>query len=152
MAMELVTGGDVTDLVSRRGGLLPVPEALRLLIGCCHGLEAVAEAGFIHRDIKPSNIFLTEDGRPKLADLGLASSLLHDGTNEALAHMGTPAYMSPEQARGEELDIRSDLYSLGATLYYMVTGRPRFRVLIRLKWSKPCLSAKRQILVRQFQA
>jgi serine/threonine protein kinase len=127
MALELVTGGDVTDLVSRRGGLLPVPVALRLLVGCCEGLAAVAEAGFIHRDIKPSNIFLTEKGQPKLADLGLASSLQHDGTNEALAHRGTPAYMSPEQARGDELDIRSDLYSLGATLYYMVTGRPPFQ-------------------------
>ena len=126
MTMELVSGGDLIDLVSRRGGLLPVPEALRLAIGCCAGLGAVEEAGFVHRDIKPGNIFLSEEGVPKLADLGLASHTQHEEDGVQLQHMGTPAYMSPEQATGDELDIRSDIYSLGATIYFMVTGHPPF--------------------------
>ena len=128
MALELVTGGDLNKLLKTRGRL-EEREVLRLIIGCCRGLEAIEAAGLIHRDIKPANIFLTRDGQPKIGDLGLARQADGDDRMTLTGHSwGTPAYMSPEQVRGEaDLDIRSDLYSLGATMFCLLTGHPPFQ-------------------------
>ncbi|MCK6487182.1 MAG: FapA family protein [Planctomycetes bacterium] len=123
MALELVTGGDLLDLLERRPDGLKESLCLTLMRDCLLGLEAIEQAGLIHRDIKPANIFLTERGQAKLADLGLARSQGGTGNTVAGMIMGTPAYMSPEQAQGGDLDIRSDLFSIGATLFHLLTGR-----------------------------
>ncbi len=128
MALELVTGGDAAQLAARFNGKLPEARALELLIDCAKGLQALYDARLVHRDLKPSNIFITGDGVAKLGDLGLARS--EDGADRMTmtGHLvGTPAFMSPEQAGGEgTVDIRSDIYSLGATLFALVAGRQPF--------------------------
>jgi eukaryotic-like serine/threonine-protein kinase len=128
MAMELVTGGDAKQLAQRYDGVVPELRALEVIRDCAEGLEAINAARLVHRDIKPANIFLTREGRAKLADLGLVRNE-QDGERLTItgALVGTPAYMSPEQANNEQdLDIRSDIYALGATLFCLVTGRPPF--------------------------
>jgi eukaryotic-like serine/threonine-protein kinase len=123
MALELVTGGDLHKLLKRRGRLA-VDDALGYLIGCAKGLDAIHQAGLVHRDIKPANIFLDKDGTPKMGDLGLARAA--DGEDRMTMtgnSWGTPSYMSPEQVKGvADLDIRADIYSLGATLYTLLIG------------------------------
>jgi hypothetical protein len=127
MALEFVGGGDAAALVKQQGGKLREGRALEIIRDCAAGLKAIHLAGLIHRDIKPSNILLGERGIAKLGDLGLARG--SDEEEGLIAHggtAGTPAYISPEQAGGATLDIRSDIYSLCATLYKLVTGRPPF--------------------------
>ena len=129
MALELLQGGDVRHYIEAAGGKISPQRAIEIFSDMVHGLTAIEDVGLLHRDIKPANIFLTTDGRAKLADLGLARSTMGDDRMTMTGQtVGTPAFMSPEQARGNaELDIRSDIYSLGATLYYMVCGRPPFK-------------------------
>lgn len=124
LVQELVTGGSVKDLLLASGGILDERRAMELIADCCSGLQAIHEAGLVHRDIKPDNILLTSDGCAKLADFGLAKPVANaEQLTVTGATIGTPAYMSPEQAQGaKNLDIRSDIYSLGATLYCLVTG------------------------------
>jgi serine/threonine-protein kinase len=81
--------------------------------------------GFVHRDIKPKNIMITSEGEIKLCDLGLAKSMIYSHKS-TLSALGTPYYMSPEQARTSKVDIRSDIYSLGMTLYHMLAGKPPY--------------------------
>lgn len=103
-------------------------EALKIALDVASALQHAHERGLIHRDVKPDNIMLHKD-RAKLADMGLARPTADErwAMAEAGLAVGTPYYISPEQARGEvQIDIRTDLYSLGATLYHMVTGRPPF--------------------------
>lgn len=123
MALELVTGGDLHKLLKRRGHIA-VDDALRWISGCAKGLDAIHAAGLVHRDIKPANIFLDRDGTPKIGDLGLARAA--DGEDRMTmtgSSWGTPSYMSPEQIKGvADLDIRADIYSLGATLYTLLIG------------------------------
>jgi serine/threonine protein kinase/uncharacterized protein (DUF342 family) len=131
MALELVTGGDLRQLLTREGGRIEAWRAVHLLRDCLTGLAAIQAAGLIHRDIKPGNIFLTAEGIPKLADLGLArgSSETPGGAELTMPGMivGTPAYIAPEQARSvSDLDIRADLYALGATLFHCIAGRPPY--------------------------
>jgi serine/threonine-protein kinase len=126
--MEYVAGATVFDKLDR-GERYSEKEALNLMIQIAKALVHAHKAGFIHRDVKPKNIMITPDGVAKLADMGLAreASDLEAAQAEAGKAYGTPYYIAPEQIRGElDVDQRADLYSLGATLYHMVTGRVPF--------------------------
>src|SRR5688572_16348650 len=126
IAMAYYQGESLRQRIER--GPLPVPEALRIAAQVARGLEAAHRAGIVHRDVKPANIMLPAGGEVKVLDFGLAKlegearRLTRTGTT-----MGTVAYMSPEQARGDEVDARSDLWSLGVVLYEMLTGRLPFK-------------------------
>ncbi|MGE0710106.1 MAG: protein kinase [Planctomycetota bacterium] len=120
-AMELVEGLDLSRLVAARGGLPPA-EALALVAAALEGLGAAHAAGIVHRDLKPTNLLVDAAGRVKLCDLGLARALDMTRLTTSGTVLGTPAYMSPEQARGEEESARSDLYSLGVVLYELLAG------------------------------
>jgi Protein kinase domain len=131
-SMEFVDGESVKDVIERQGGC-PLSLVGQVMLGMSEALVYAEAQGIVHRDIKPDNIMLTNGGVVKLADLGLALQL---GGEEGLIEkdekgrgkvMGTPLYMSPEQARALPVDSRSDQYSLGATLYHMLTGKPPFR-------------------------
>jgi serine/threonine-protein kinase len=127
LAMELLSGGSLQHLLDRRGPL-PWREATRLAADACRGLVAAHAAGLLHRDIKPSNILLNAAGAAKLGDFGLALPERAEGgrlTREGMI-VGTPEYMSPEQCRGDALDDLSDVYSLGATYYALLVGRPPY--------------------------
>jgi serine/threonine protein kinase len=130
IVFEFIEGVNLRDLVEQKGPL-PLPEALSYTLQMAHALEHAASRNVVHRDIKPSNVIITEGGRAKLVDMGLAR--LHQprpGGGELTASgvtLGTFDYISPEQARDPRCaDVRSDLYSLGCTVYYMLTGRPPF--------------------------
>ncbi len=136
IAMELVAGGTLQERVSRQGPL-PVGEVVDSVLQIMAGLEAAQRAGILHRDIKPSNCFIEADGTVKIGDFGLSISTFVR-TEPALtatgAFLGTPAFSSPEQLRGDELTVRSDIYSVGVTLYYLLTGHHPFEApdLVRL--------------------
>ncbi len=125
IVMELMPGHTLKDLVEREGPL-PQGEAVRKIMDVIEGLDEAHKLGVIHRDVKPSNCFLDEDGRVKVGDFGLSKSLL--GSDADLtrtgAFLGTPHYASPEQIKGEPVDARSDVYSVAATLYYLLAGGP----------------------------
>lgn len=127
IAMELVPGGTLRDRVVARGPL-PVGEAVDATMQIITGLEAAQASGILHRDVKPSNCFEDIDGTVKIGDFGLSvSSIRTDAIVTAHgAVLGTPAFSSPEQLRGEELNARSDIYSVGGTLFYLLTGRTPF--------------------------
>src|SRR5262245_44611088 len=128
ITMELVPGGTLKDRVKARGPL-GVAEAVDVILQVISGLEAAGVAGILHRDIKPSNCFIEGDGHVKIGDFGLSiSTLARDETHLTAGGtiVGTPAFASPEQLRGDELDVRSDIYSVGATLYYLLCGRAPF--------------------------
>jgi serine/threonine protein kinase/ABC-type branched-subunit amino acid transport system substrate-binding protein len=123
IAMELITGGNVCEQLRDAGGYPPI-EATRLIADACRGLVAAHETGLVHRDIKPENLLRTKDGAIKLADFGLAKGAVEN--TESLTRdgqvIGTPSYMSPEQCRAQMVDSRSDVYSLGATYFTLLTG------------------------------
>lgn len=123
LIMEFVDGGSLLDKC--REAALPLDEAINLACQLCDGLAKAHDLGIIHRDIKPANVLLTKDGIPKLTDFGLAKAQAGDhGQTVTGAVLGTPDFMPPEQRRDASLvDHRSDLWSLAATLYQMVTGR-----------------------------
>ncbi|MFO0969586.1 MAG: serine/threonine-protein kinase [Gemmataceae bacterium] len=130
-AMEYLPGLDLEELIERAGPL-PVDRVIDLVRQACRGLAAAHAQGLVHRDIKPANLFLVErDGRDlvKLLDFGLVKPRA-ESTSERLtqdgAISGTPLFMSPEQACGRPADCRSDIYSLGAVAYALLTGRPPF--------------------------
>lgn len=128
IAMELVPGGTLQDRVRAEGPLAP-SEAVEAALQIIAGLEAAQQVGILHRDVKPSNCYLAEDGTVKIGDFGLSISTAVR-TEPALTasgnFLGTPAFCSPEQLRGEELSARSDMYAVGATLFYLLTGRTPF--------------------------
>ncbi len=123
-AMEVVTGGSVEDQLARDGAY-PIADATRMMIEACRGLSAAHDAGLIHRDIKPSNLLLTAEGTVKVSDFGLAKRTQSQSMQVTRAGqiIGTPYYMSPEQCQSQEVDTRSDIYSLGATYYSLLTGK-----------------------------
>ena len=123
IAMEYIKGGSLKDRIKKRGRI-EIDESLSIIESISKALDYAHSKGFIHRDIKPENIMFREDGTPVLVDFGIAKAV---GSNTRLTKtgmsIGTPHYMSPEQARGKELDGRSDYYSLGVVLYEMLTGK-----------------------------
>ncbi len=128
LAEEYVAGPTLRAWLAERGPL-DARQALSVLLQVGSALERAGASGVVHRDIKPENLLVTPAGEVKVADFGLARVLAAaealDLTSEGTA-LGTPLYMSPEQAAGESVDARSDLYSLGATIYHLVAGRPPF--------------------------
>jgi hypothetical protein len=126
IAMELMPGATLRDLVVSEGPLPPAVAVAKAL-DVIEGLEALHRRGIIHRDIKPGNCFLEDNGRVKVGDFGLALSLLANGDATRGKFAGTPLFASPEQHRGEPLDARTDVYSVSATLYYLLTGRVPFQ-------------------------
>ena len=128
IAQEYVAGMNMRDYILKKGPP-PVHIAVHLMKQVAAALQAAAERGIVHRDIKPENILLTRKGIAKVVDFGLAQ-LTQGGDlrlTQAGMTMGTPLYMSPEQVQGLKVDQRSDLYSLGATFFHLLTGRPPFR-------------------------
>jgi eukaryotic-like serine/threonine-protein kinase len=126
IAMELMPGGTLGDVLKRRGALPPA-EAVDHALQILDGLEAAHAAGFLHRDLKPSNCFLDGKGVTKIGDFGLSRLVTSDSDLTATgSFLGTPSYASPEQVRGRDVDLRSDLYSFGATLYALLAGAPPF--------------------------
>ena len=129
-AMEFVDGETLEALIHRRGRL-EIDLALEIVTQVAAGLTAIHKQHLVHRDIKPSNIMLSwEEGRlenVKIIDLGLAKGVTEDTLSIAGSFIGTPTYASPEQFAGLGTDIRSDLYSLGVTLWEMLSGKPPFQ-------------------------
>ena len=126
-AMELLEGGDTQKLLEERG---PLPSPVVALIGAeaATGLGEAAHAGIIHRDVKPANLGISRHGVLKVTDFGLAKSYAADKSLTARGMVvGTADYIAPEQARGEDLDERADVYSLGCTLFHLLTGHPPYR-------------------------
>jgi serine/threonine protein kinase len=124
-AMEYVDGETLTARL-RREKRLPWREAVELSIQICVALKAAHDAGIIHRDLKPSNLLLTPEGQIKLTDFGVAQVFAGSKLTITGGIIGTAEYMSPEQGQGRRITKRSDLYSLGAVMYVMLTGRPPF--------------------------
>jgi len=126
LAMQYVFGSSLDKVLEERGRL-PLSETIPIVKGVARALDAARLKGVIHRDIKPANILMTDDGAVKVVDFGLArGGDPSDSLSTPGQIVGTPFYMSPEQAQGIVLDPRSDLYSLGATFYHLVTGRRAF--------------------------
>ena len=126
ITMELLSGGTLKDRVSAEGPLPPA-EAVSAVLDIIGGLDAAQAAGILHRDIKPSNCFVDADGTVKVGDFGLSISTLPRDVQHELGtagFQGTPQFAAPEQLRGEPLDVRADIYAVGATLYYLLTGQP----------------------------
>jgi predicted Ser/Thr protein kinase len=126
LAMEYVEGESL-DTVTKRHTRIPWKQAVEFTIQAARGLAAAHEKGIVHRDIKPANLMLRKDRAVQVMDFGLARVEQADNhLSQTGQLLGTPHYMSPEQARGETCDARTDVYSLGASLFYMVTGRTPF--------------------------
>jgi uncharacterized RDD family membrane protein YckC len=126
ITMEIAGSGTLKDQLKKRGPL-PTAEAVDAILDVIDGLEAAFAAGVLHRDIKPSNCFVGPDGSVKIGDFGLSVSTLAKDDSYITASgviMGTPAYAAPEQLRGDNLDVRADIYSVGATLFTLLTNRP----------------------------
>lgn len=127
IVMEYVEGHTVRDIL--KGDVAaPIDEAVEITLGVLAGLEYAHHAGLVHRDIKPANVMLTPTGAVKVMDFGIARALADVGQTmtQTQAVVGTAQYLSPEQARGENVDARSDLYSTGCLLFELLTGRPPF--------------------------
>jgi serine/threonine-protein kinase len=126
IAMERLHGRDLHDVLAS-GQSMPLRQVASLIARVADAIHYAHKRGLIHRDIKPSNIFLLRDGKPKVLDFGVALTLLGDGDGEHKRQLiGTPNYMSPEQALGQPIDARSDIFSLGAILYELIAGRRAF--------------------------
>jgi serine/threonine-protein kinase len=126
IVQEFLTGDDLDKLAKKREPL-PLKRKLAILLDVCEGLGYAHGAGIIHRDIKPSNVRILEDGTVKLMDFGIAKSMVSQSTlTQTGITLGTASYLAPEQIRGEDLDTRTDLFSLGVLAYELVTGAKPF--------------------------
>jgi predicted Ser/Thr protein kinase len=125
IVFEYIDGQTLKEIVEERGPL-PVREAVELAIGVAHGLAFAHANGLVHRDVKPQNVLLNGDGKPKVTDFGIARSLDVAGVTQTGTVLGTSHYIAPEQASGQPVDAQTDVYSLGAVLYELLTGAPPF--------------------------
>jgi eukaryotic-like serine/threonine-protein kinase len=125
IVMEHVPGETLSDVLRKEGRLHP-NRATSIAASVADALGVAHAARIVHRDVKPANVMLTPDGRTKLMDLGIARNIDGESITRASSILGTAAYLSPEQARGDPVDHRSDIYSLGCVLYEMLTGRQPF--------------------------
>ena len=126
IVMELVEGGDVAQLITRERSVPPT-RAAQIAADAAAALQAAHEAGVVHRDVKPGNILLRSDGRATVADFGIARATGEGTLTKTGATLGSVDYFSPEQARGERADERSDVYALGVVLFELLAGRRPFR-------------------------
>ena len=128
IVMEYIEGHTVRELLSE-GEAVPIAEAAEIVSGVLDALEYSHRVGIVHRDIKPGNIMLTSTGAVKVMDFGIARAIEDSASTVTQTHtvVGTAQYLSPEQARGESVDARSDLYSTGCLLYELLTGQPPFQ-------------------------
>lgn len=125
-SMEFMPNGSLHDLLTREGRVAP-GRALRIAMDAAAGLSYAERKGIVHRDIKPENLMISEGGVIKIGDLGLAFNVEKQGElDDEVGVMGTPHYCAPEQVTRGKLDVRTDLYALGATMYRMLAGRPPF--------------------------
>lgn len=148
ISMEFVRGEELSSLL-KRIGRLPQDKAIEVGRQLCAGLAAVHERGVLHRDLKPANIMLDEHGEVRITDFGIAAIATEIDRRDAMS--GTPAYMSPEQLEGNELTIKSDIYSLGLVLYEVFTGKRAFDAaslpeLMRLRRSDSTPASPAQIV------
>ncbi len=127
LVMEYVEGKTLKKLIEQEADGLSLKRVLEISIQACEGLVAAHEKGIVHRDIKSDNIMITPKGQVKIMDFGLAKIKGASKLTKAGSTLGTAAYMSPEQAQGEEVDLRSDIFSFGVVLYELLTGRLPFR-------------------------
>jgi serine/threonine protein kinase len=139
LVMELVPGDTLADRI-KRDGAIPVVEAISIAKQMAEALEAAHEKGIVHRDLKPANVKVTPEGKVKVLDFGLAKAFADDGASQDISNsptmsgaatmqgmiLGTAAYMSPEQARGKQVDRRADIWAFGVVLYEMLTGEQLF--------------------------
>jgi eukaryotic-like serine/threonine-protein kinase len=126
ITMDFIEGGDLKSLIKEKGKLPPA-EAAGILRQVCQGLEAAHAAGVVHRDLKPQNIMIEKDGHIVVMDFGIARSGESRGATQTGAFLGTPEYMSPEQAKTENVDARSDIFSIGLIFYELLTGKLPFQ-------------------------
>jgi serine/threonine protein kinase len=139
LVTPVVEGGSLRDLRLRMGGSVPPKQAIGLAIQVADALQHAHERGIIHRDVKPGNLLLHPDGRVMLADFGIARTVSdRPEISAADLAIGTPHYIAPEQALGDQVDGRADVYSLGAVLYELLSGRPPYtgesttRILVQI--------------------
>ncbi|HVM12491.1 MAG TPA: protein kinase, partial [Actinomycetota bacterium] len=125
IVMEFVEGRTLAEVLDEEGAL-ETGRAIAIATDVAAALSAAHERGLVHRDVKPANILLTDRGRVMVTDFGIARAATSQGLTMTGTVLGTASYLSPEQARGEPVDERSDVYSLGCVLYEMLTGEPPF--------------------------
>jgi len=126
ITMEYVRGENLKRLIRKVGRLSP-SQAVPIACQICDGLAEAHRLGILHRDLKPHNVMIDEEGQAKILDFGLARLLAQAVPDKGGSHSGTPAYISPEQVRGQPSDGRSDIYSLGVLMYEMLTGHTPFK-------------------------
>jgi serine/threonine protein kinase len=127
LVMEYVEGSTLAELV-RANGALPVDQAAQIILQAADALAAAHEAGIVHRDVKPSNMLVTAKGQVKLSDFGIARAEADASLTQTGLVTGSPAYISPEVASGRQASDRSDVWSLGATLFHALAGRPPYDI------------------------
>ena len=126
IVMSFIDGEPLSHIVRKRPNL-PIGFVVDTFIGVLKGLQAAHQKGIIHRDIKPSNILITKNLQPKIVDFGIAKKVDQEkGFTKTTELAGTAYFLSPEQAAGKEIDVRADLYSLGASMFYVLTGKYPF--------------------------
>src|SRR3989475_8965854 len=126
ITMEYVDGGDLKTIIVERGQI-PPEESVDIVRQICQALDAAHSAGVVHRDLKPQNIMIDQTGRVVVMDFGIAQSKDLPGMTMTGALMGTPEYMSPEQAKGEKTDLRADIFAVGIIFYEMLIGKVPFK-------------------------